>query len=63
MGPSTQELEALRLLSEGASARGAARRLGVSERTVSRRIRAACDRLGVHTPIEAVVAAVRDDLL
>jgi DNA-binding NarL/FixJ family response regulator len=40
-----------------------ARRLDLSERTVRRRTRAACDRLGVGTAIEAVVWAAHRGLL
>jgi DNA-binding NarL/FixJ family response regulator len=57
--PSREELELLRLLSEGRSADAIGRRLGLSERTVRRRFRALCDRVGVDSPIEAVVWAVR----
>ena len=40
-----------------------ARELGVSERTLRRRVRLICDRLGVKTPIEAVVWAARNRLI
>ncbi|MEE6258836.1 helix-turn-helix domain-containing protein [Plantactinospora sonchi] len=58
-----QELILLRLLADGLSADAVARRLGTSERTVRRRVRAICDRLGVPAPISAVVWAVRRGLL
>ncbi|WP_443079159.1 helix-turn-helix transcriptional regulator [Streptomyces sp. NBC_01498] len=36
-----------------------ARRMGMSDRTLRRKLRAICDRVDVETPIEAVVWAVR----
>jgi DNA-binding NarL/FixJ family response regulator len=56
---SAEERELLRLLSEGTSADVIGRRLGLSDRTVRRRLRSVCDRVGVDSPIEAVVWAVR----
>lgn len=59
-GPLTDE--DLRLLAEiasGATNDVAARRLGMSPRVLRRRLRTVCDRLGVTTPIEAVVWAAR----
>ncbi|MDQ0376271.1 helix-turn-helix domain-containing protein [Amycolatopsis thermophila] len=53
------DLVLLELLAEGLSPEEVARRTGLSGRTVRRRIRAVCDRLGVATPIQAVVWAVR----
>ncbi len=49
----------LALLAEGLPLEAIARRLGISERTVRRRIRALCDRIGVGNPVQAVVWAVR----
>ncbi len=40
-----------------------ARRLDLSARTLRRRLRSICDRLGVNTPIEAVVWAARRHLI
>jgi DNA-binding NarL/FixJ family response regulator len=40
-----------------------ARRLELSDRTVRRRMRSICDRLGLATPIQAVVWAVRRGLV
>ena len=54
-----EELLLLRLLSEGTSADVIGRRLGLSDRTIRRRLRSVCDRVGVDSPIEAVVWAVR----
>jgi DNA-binding NarL/FixJ family response regulator len=56
---SPDELVLLRLLSEGLSADVIGRRLGLSDRTIRRRLRSVCDRVGVDSPIEAVVWAVR----
>ena len=43
---SLEDLEVLRLLATGLSLESVARRLDLSERTVRRRTRALCDRLG-----------------
>ncbi|GAB3569919.1 LuxR C-terminal-related transcriptional regulator [Amycolatopsis endophytica] len=53
------DLHLLRLLADGLPPDAVARRMNLSGRTVRRRIRAICDRLGVATPIQAVVWAVR----
>ncbi|GAA3730912.1 LuxR C-terminal-related transcriptional regulator [Plantactinospora mayteni] len=58
-----EELALLRLLAQGLPVDAVARRLEMSERTVRRRTRAICDRLGVPAPISAVVWAVRHGLL
>jgi len=58
-----EELTLLRLLAQGLPIDAVARRLEMSERTVRRRTRAICDRLGVPAPISAVVWAVRQGLL
>jgi len=60
---SHDDLELLRLLADGVPLGAVARRLRTSERTVRRRIRDICDRLGVDAPIQAVVWAARRDLL
>lgn len=49
----------LRLFSEGLTLPAIARRTDSSERTVRRRLRQVCNRIGVATPVEAVVLAVR----
>lgn len=58
-----EDVELLRLLAVGLSLESVARRLDLSERTVRRRMRSVCDRLGLGTPIEAVVWAVRRGVL
>ena len=58
-----QDLAILRLLGDGRQADAIGRQLGISERTVRRRVRRLCDAIGVATPIEAVVWAVREGLL
>ena len=57
------DLAVLRLLGRGLTTDAIARELGVSERTLRRRVRLSCDRLGVRTPIEAVVWAARNRLI
>ncbi|HVQ92665.1 MAG TPA: helix-turn-helix domain-containing protein [Mycobacteriales bacterium] len=57
------DLRLLRLLAAGLPTDAVARRLATSERTVRRRTRAICDRLGVPAPITAAVWAARRGLL
>jgi len=58
-----EDLQLLRLLATGLPVEGVARRLDLSERTVRRRTRAVCDRLGFGTTVEAIVWAARRGLL
>lgn len=60
---SHNDLQLLRLLATGLPVESVARRLDLSERTVRRRTRAACDRLGFGTAVEAIVWAARRGLL
>ena len=60
---SHDDLQLLRLLATGLPVESVARRLDLSERTVRRRTRAACDRLGFGTAMEAIVWAARRGLL
>jgi DNA-binding NarL/FixJ family response regulator len=63
-GPlSSQDVELLRLLAQGLPLGSVARRLRTSERTVRRRTRAICHRLGVGASIQAVVWAAQEGLL
>jgi DNA-binding NarL/FixJ family response regulator len=57
------DVELLRLMSEGLPTEAVARRLDLSDRTVRRRMRSICDRLGVTAPIQAIVWAARRGLL
>jgi len=58
-----QDVELLRLLARGLPLDAVARRLNTSERTVRRRIKAICERLGVGASIQAVVWAARRGLV
>ena len=58
-----EEVRLLATLASGAPLPVVADRLGLSERTVRRRIRNLCDELGVRTAIEAVVWAARRRLI
>lgn len=60
---SRQDVELLRLLSQGLPLDAVARHLRTSERTVRRRSKAICDRLGVGAPIAAVVWAAHRGLI
>lgn len=60
---SDEEVYVLALLATGVTLDVAARRVDLSERTLRRRVRAVCDRIGVDTPIEAVVWAAKRDLI
>ena len=57
--PEADDLELLGLLAEGHTVETVGRRLGVSDRTVRRRLRAIADDIGVDSTIEVVVHAVR----
>lgn len=61
--PDPDDLELLRLLAAGQTVDAITRRVGVSERTVRRRLRAVADEIGVDSTIEAVVHAVRSRLI
>lgn len=63
-GPLEQDdLALLALVAKGLTVEAVGRRMLLSERTVRRRLRTVCSALGVSTPIEAVVWAVRRDLI
>jgi DNA-binding CsgD family transcriptional regulator len=53
------DLRLLTLLAGGLPANAVARKMNLSPRTLRRRTRAVCDKIGVHTPIEAVAWAAR----
>lgn len=58
-----EEIEVLTLLAEGLPLSSVGRRLHLSERSVRRRVRVICDRLGCRSPIQAVVWAARRGLV
>jgi DNA-binding NarL/FixJ family response regulator len=60
---SRQDVELLRLLARGLPLEAVARRMNMSERTVRRRVKAICDRLGFAASIQAVVWAARRGLV
>jgi DNA-binding NarL/FixJ family response regulator len=58
-----EDLALLSLVAQGLTVEAVGRRLLLSERTVRRRLRTVCSALDVSTPIEAVVWAVRRNLI
>ncbi|GLZ16038.1 LuxR family transcriptional regulator [Actinomadura sp. NBRC 104425] len=60
---SEDDIRLLAQIASGVSAKDAADNLRLSARTVHRRLRQICERLEVGTPIEAVVWAVRRQLI
>jgi DNA-binding NarL/FixJ family response regulator len=56
-------VELLVLLADGLSLDAVARRVNASERTVRRRVRAICDRLGMSSTIQVVAWAARKGLV
>ena len=60
---SREDVELLRLLASGLPLEAVARRMSTSERTVRRRVKAICDRLGFTTSIQAVAWAARQGLV
>jgi DNA-binding NarL/FixJ family response regulator len=61
--PEKGDLEILRHLAEGQTVGVVARRVGLSERTVRRRLRVMAEEMRVDTTIEVVVRAVRTRLI
>jgi len=59
----SEELTILRLIAEGLPLNSVAQHMGMSPRTVRRRIRRLCDRLGLAHPIQAIVWAARRGLI
>jgi DNA-binding NarL/FixJ family response regulator len=60
---SREDVELLQLLASGLPLEAVARRVNTSERTVRRRVKAICDRLGFTTSIQAVAWAARQGLV
>lgn len=61
--PEPVDVDILRLTAAGLTTEVVGRRLGLSERTVRRRLRAVADDIGVDTSIEVVVHAVRTGVI
>jgi DNA-binding NarL/FixJ family response regulator len=57
------DIEVLTLLAEGLPLSTIGRRLHLSERSIRRRLRLICDRLGCRSTIQAVVWAARRGLV
>ena len=62
-GVTSEELSILTLMAEGLTLDSVAVRVAMSPRTLSRRLRCVCDRLGVAHPIQAIVWAARQGLI
>jgi DNA-binding NarL/FixJ family response regulator len=58
-----EEVTILRLMANGLPLNSVARHTGLSSRTIRRRLRGLCDRLGVTHPIQAIVWAARRGLV
>lgn len=58
-----EELTILALMAEGLTLDSVAVRVTMSPRTLSRRLRCVCDRLGVSHPIQAIVWAAHQGLI
>jgi DNA-binding CsgD family transcriptional regulator len=58
-----EELTILTLMANGLTLDSVAVRVSISPRTLSRRLRCVCDRLGVAFPIQAIVWAARQGLI
>jgi len=58
-----EELTILTLMANGLTLDSVAVRVSMSPRTLSRRLRCVCDRLGVAFPIQAIVWAARQGLI
>lgn len=57
------DIHLLGLLAEGLPLEAVGRRLDLSDRTIRRRARSVCDRIGVRAPIQAVAWAARRGLI
>ncbi|MEN8704662.1 MAG: LuxR C-terminal-related transcriptional regulator [Nocardioides marinisabuli] len=61
--PDETDVRILGALARGQTLRAVARSVGLSERTVRRRLRATAEEIGVESTIEAVVHAVRSGVI
>ncbi len=61
--PDAQDVEIIRQIAAGRTTDAIGRRLGLSDRTIRRRLRAAADEVGVDSSIEVVVHAVRTGVI
>ncbi|MCM0620653.1 helix-turn-helix domain-containing protein [Nocardioides bruguierae] len=61
--PDREDLRLLSLMAQGLTIEAVAREVGMSVRTVRRRVRAVGEHLGVETTMESVVWAVRAGLI
>jgi DNA-binding NarL/FixJ family response regulator len=59
----TREFEVLRLLAEGHDTANLATRLGIAPHTVEWHVRNVIEKLGVHSKLQAVIAAARQGLI
>ena len=59
----SEELAMLQLVAEGLPLNSVARRMQMSPRTVRRRLRNICDRLGVMHPVQAIAWTARRGLI
>jgi DNA-binding NarL/FixJ family response regulator len=62
-GLNAADIHLLGLLAEGLPLEAVGRRLDLSDRTIRRRARSVCDRIGVRAPIQAVAWAARRGLI
>jgi len=62
-GVTAEELTILALMANGLTLDSVAVRVSMSQRTLSRRLRCVCDRLGVAHPIQAIVWAAHRGLI
>ena len=62
-GVTSEELSILTLMAAGLTLDSVAVRVAMSPRTLSRRLRCVCDRLGVAHPIQAIVWAAHQGLI
>jgi DNA-binding NarL/FixJ family response regulator len=62
-GLTPRQIQVLQLLAQGCSTAQVAQRLGIAHETVRNHVRGVFRRLGVHSRLEAILAAKRDHLI